>query len=949
MFIRFSCTSCATPVEADGACAGTALKCPRCGAALTVPDGKLGPGIVLGGFHITELLGRGGMGEVYLARQISMDRAVALKILPLRLTLNREMVDDFLNEGRMIARLRHPNIVTAYEAGEDSGIYYLAMAYIPGETLDQVCARVGPLPEQQALTIVRKLAGALAYAWEEHRLLHRDVKPGNVILDAHGEPNLMDFGLSLNVDRIVSAAQPAFVMGTPNYMSPEQLRGEAGIDFRTDMYALGATLYFMLTHRLPFESAYVDDTLRMVASSTLPDPRSVVPAISEACVRLLTVMMARSPAHRHVSWRAVLDDLDRVMSGQLPVRPSPPASDAVVRTDAAPAVGAKDHQHQGVHAPHVVIHRGAARRVVISAPNPAAGPVVERSEGRPGLIAAVIALLVVIGVLVFSMSKTVRDQVQRVASGQPAGVSSPATPRESGQASSGAGASGAELLAAAEEYARTNAGDYVGALERFKRVCATDAGSECAAKAATEIERLEQGRQKRKAESAWTTLQAKANFLVKQAKIEEAVRLLDDYTGPCAAEIAGSRKELAQMLRARLSQPAEGQATGEVASVVAPPRPPVTNVPPAALEAIAGEIAADLLQQDFGAALTRVNAAQADGGLSARADWKALKARTEQVAAMPKLILKSFQDDEGKEVSVGLRAGTDTLFILSVGDGVVKASRRVEAARVAFSFGVAELSPREKAMRLGTSNGVPERAIMRGLLAYEAKDYAAAAKCFAGADTLLAPVLKQRAEEMLAGHPATPQAEEPAPTPATGTGEEGAAKTAFIAILRLAGVLFLDASPEEQARIVRGKVYRQAEVAAIQKGMENFRGKYADTDVAKVNEETLRVLGMVRANEPIGADHESDQPANNGVDEAAAKTAFDALLRLAGILDLGAGPEEHSRTIRSKQYRKAEVAAIQKSLQSFKDKFGGSELAQANEETLRVLGMVRPNSPIGQK
>ena len=140
MLITFKCTECQTSLEVDTSATGSEVECPQCGAAQVVPRTKLGPGTTVGGFRIKRLLGKGGMGEVYLARQLSMDRDVALKILPTSLTMDEEAVARFLQEVRMAARLEHPNIVTAHEAGEDSGVYYLAMSYVKGDTLGDLLA-----------------------------------------------------------------------------------------------------------------------------------------------------------------------------------------------------------------------------------------------------------------------------------------------------------------------------------------------------------------------------------------------------------------------------------------------------------------------------------------------------------------------------------------------------------------------------------------------------------------------------------------------------------------------------------------------------------------------------------------------------------------------------------------------------------------------------------------
>ena len=217
----------------------------------------------------------------------------------------------------MAARLEHSNIVTAFEAGEDQGKYYLAMAFVDGESLDERLSRDGSMPEAETLRIVRKLASALQLAWTDHRLLHRDIKPANVILDRRGEPKLTDLGLCKSFDEGGDLTVPGTILGSPSYMSPEQVTGDE-LDTRSDMYSLGATLYHMLTGGRPFIGTSVMETLRKQASVPLPDPRTVNPAISEGCVALVEKMMAKRPHHRHPTWEALLEDLDRVAAGETP-------------------------------------------------------------------------------------------------------------------------------------------------------------------------------------------------------------------------------------------------------------------------------------------------------------------------------------------------------------------------------------------------------------------------------------------------------------------------------------------------------------------------------------------------------------------------------------------------------------------------------------------------------
>jgi len=331
MLITFHCAECQTKLEIAADAAGNDVECPKCGTTLTVPRKGVGPGSTVGGFRIEQLLGKGGMGEVYLARQLSMDRNVALKILSVHLTAQKEEVDRFMQEVHTAALLEHPNIVTAFEAGEDGGIYYLAMAYVKGQPLSDLLTGGSVLAERDALGITRKIAQALAYSWNKHRLLHRDIKPSNIMVDEEGDPKLTDMGIAKSLNAATGMTTTGTVMGTPNYMSPEQAEDAAELDFRSDMYSLGATLYHMLTGNTPFEGSSMMDTFRKQATEPLPDPRAVNPEITDGCMQVLQIMLAGEPAQRHRSWEELVADIDRVLAGRHCTAPLPARGDASIR------------------------------------------------------------------------------------------------------------------------------------------------------------------------------------------------------------------------------------------------------------------------------------------------------------------------------------------------------------------------------------------------------------------------------------------------------------------------------------------------------------------------------------------------------------------------------------------------------------------------------------------
>jgi len=234
--------------------------CPKCMAGFaqkptdpTAPpdDLPLRPGQAFHGLEVLELLGRGGMGVVYKARQPALDRMVALKILPQKMALDPDFQNRFIREAKALGSLSHPNIVAVYDFGAEGGFFFFAMEFVDGTNLRQIL-RDRKLTPEQALKIVPQLCDALEYAHGEG-VVHRDIKPENILLDKKGRVKIADFGLAklVGADVPASMTMTNMVMGTPHYMAPEQVENPKGVDHRADIYAIGVVLYEMLTGELP--------------------------------------------------------------------------------------------------------------------------------------------------------------------------------------------------------------------------------------------------------------------------------------------------------------------------------------------------------------------------------------------------------------------------------------------------------------------------------------------------------------------------------------------------------------------------------------------------------------------------------------------------------------------------------------------------------------------------
>ncbi len=271
------------------------------------------------GYQIISKLGAGAMATVFKARQLSLDRIVAIKVLPKRMSENKEFVDRFYMEGKAAAKLNHPNIVGAYDVGEAGGYHYFVMEYVAGKTVyDQLIDEGKPYTEKQALDVIIQVCRALVHA-HQAGLIHRDVKPKNIMMTPDGIAKLADMGLAREADdKVAAAAEAGKAYGTPYYISPEQIRGQLNVDFRADIYSLGATLYHMVTGRVPFEAPSPAAVMHKHLKEALVPPDHVNASLSAGISEIIEVAMAKDPAKRYSSTSDMLTDLEAVARGEPP-------------------------------------------------------------------------------------------------------------------------------------------------------------------------------------------------------------------------------------------------------------------------------------------------------------------------------------------------------------------------------------------------------------------------------------------------------------------------------------------------------------------------------------------------------------------------------------------------------------------------------------------------------
>jgi tetratricopeptide (TPR) repeat protein len=299
---------------------------------MSIEDPLLGS--VIGGCQVLDVVGRGGMGVIYKARQLSLDRIVAVKVLSPKLANDVNFVSRFQREARAIARVNHPNILAVYNVGTEKDTYYMIMELIEGESLAEIQIRSGkPFPVAEASRYVRQAALGLEAA-HASGLLHRDVKPENLMLTKKGTIKVSDFGLAKEVDSTTTTTDA--VMGTPAFMSPEQCEGRK-VTQRSDIYSLGGSLYRLLTGRLPFEADSAMSMMYRHKHEALVPPCELMPTIPKAISDVIVKMMHKKPEDRYASMAEVTAAIDEALAGA--EREKAPAQAEGIRVAVAPQVG----------------------------------------------------------------------------------------------------------------------------------------------------------------------------------------------------------------------------------------------------------------------------------------------------------------------------------------------------------------------------------------------------------------------------------------------------------------------------------------------------------------------------------------------------------------------------------------------------------------------------------
>ncbi len=622
------------------------------------------------------------MATVWKARQISLDRIVAIKTLSTQFAVDPADVARFHAEAQSAAKLKHPGIVQVYDANMESGLYYFVMEYIDGYTVGDWIARSGRLSEKDALLVAECVAAALKYAWEKEQLVHCDIKPDNIMIDADGTVKVADLGLARTMRRMSGEGLDQEVLGTPSFMSPEQVRGEARLGCAADIYALGATLYQMLAGQALFEGHADEEIMEFQAAGVVDDPMDLNPALSRGTAFLIEAMLAKQPERRPQDWGAVVRDIHRVKRLLLP--------HSLLSSERQSTVS------RG--------HRRMDSKPLPSYRIDAARPASPYSLWLKGAIAAGVPAAIVLALFLLTRNGAT-----------PSLPSSDPTEPLVGRLDPDRG--GAEVSEAEKlfEYARQWAEDhpdrYNEAILKFRNVAQQTRGTPYMLKANTLANRLTRERNQQ-VDGLMAELRARGASLVEAGKFAEAAALYREYEGRLADETSRHREQAVEEAQAaqqawerrearRRQEAAEHfeQALTEVAQIVL-----ADGLHPAVLR-------------------TAFYVNEAPPAEHARA-MEGVRQVILDAIQVDERILRSFRADRGRVTVVELRDGRKQVDVKEVTAEEVRGEevRRAGSTeyRTSIRFDVSDLSMRERLGRMG-GDDEPGVALAKGVLAYEAR------------------------------------------------------------------------------------------------------------------------------------------------------------------------------------------------------------------------------------
>jgi tetratricopeptide (TPR) repeat protein/predicted Ser/Thr protein kinase len=500
----------------------------------------------IAGFEILGKLGQGGMGAVFKARQKSLDRVVALKVLPPSIAKDAKFIERFQREARASARLNHPNIVQGIDVGKDpaTGLWFFAMEYVDGPTLKKVLEEQKVIPEERALAIVKEVARALETIGS-HQMVHRDIKPDNILLTQRGEAKLADLGLAKQMNEDASITQSGQTVGTPHYMAPEQVRGKfEECDIRTDIYALGGTLFHLVTGRPPFEGQTSAVIMSKHLTDAPPKASKVNPEVSEQCSRMIEKMMQKKIELRIQRPSELVAAIEKIQKGEgtgahshvsKTTGPRVPIGERRPREDAEPEGKNQNLIYAAVAGVAIVAILAFALKGG-GKPEPAPGPVADGGKKlvvNPG-----------------GGAEKITPEMKGPGQKEPVKAPPPKVPTVSPD----------ELLKAAQEFEQKNPDAFDDIAQRYQRAHQAAKGSDKESEFQDKVDdalAALQTRQQAAAEKAWKAADEKAQALVSLGNYDEALNAYQTLP----PKLAGMLREKVDEKTRALHQEAEAKVS----------------------------------------------------------------------------------------------------------------------------------------------------------------------------------------------------------------------------------------------------------------------------------------------------------------------------------------------------------------------------------------------------
>ncbi len=657
--------------------------------------------ISLRGFEILERVGQGGMAVVWKARQLSLDRIVALKQLLPEFARRPDEVRRLFEEARVAAKLKHPCLVQVYDACEQDGTCFFVMEYVAGYSVGEWIRRKGRIGEADALAVAESVAQALEYAWRTARLIHCDIKPDNIMVDQDGTIKVADLGISRVGETKGMEEGVEEICGTPSYMSPEQCEGAQDLDQRSDIYSLGATLYHMLTGRRMFQDRSDAEALEGQVKAQVPDVMEAAPGVSLGMACLLERMLAKDRTARPADWHAVIVDVQQVRSGHLPLEaPLPEGASTMARCRRRAALMRRLQ-------PGRTAKRIMATVVALLAAIAAAWQVWER-WGRHADGAAPIASSEMKGAAGLPTAAT-----QGQPPPEPAGTEPEALVSSDASIRAQIDEIRRRLDGAAEEHDRA-----VEALESLMTRLRAEQAPPALLEAA---DRLKEAAD-RKRQAALAELNDEVERLTERGEWAAAATRLETYQGPGADDSAADRKTRAAALRERSEESSQREGQNR------------------AWESALRKAAAMALDGDLAAARNALSAAQDASGETAE-DLKAVLKLIEGASHPDDRIMEVFLALTNRMVRVQRVQGPPLNLIIRRVEGR-KLCGQIPDASAEIWLDVADLSPGDKLARLMDSPA-PEAALAAGLTLARMGRTDQAAKLFEQAGTMLAGALQE--------------------------------------------------------------------------------------------------------------------------------------------------------------------------------------------------------------